>query len=450
MSSPAVDALVERCRSLSAVDLPAPVARATRHSLLDGFGLALAGAQTELASLLRRTVGGRSGECTILGSGDRVAAADAALLNGAAIHALDFDDLHPVARAHLTATVLPAVLALAEQRGDPQQSVLAAYVAGVEVAAAVGSWVNPAHYDRGWHATGTVGTIGAAAACAHLLGLEADEWTTALALAATQAAGVRGTFGSMAKPLHAGRAAASGLLSARLAAEGFTCARGALDGPTGFLGIHGDLDQLGASGRNGREWAVDAILFKFHTACYMTHAGILNARALVAEHGVEPAEIDSIEVHVAPELEGVCDIAEPQEPLEGKFSLQLTTALGIVGADTADEDAFSREALSDATVRDLCRRVTVTFSPELDGQPTRARTQLMTRSGALLAAEHDTGEPERDLDAREEKLVAKFRSLARKVLDADAVAALEEEILRCPSGSIAPALRLAAAVRQPG
>lgn len=441
MSSCAVDALVDRCRDLAAADLAEPLTRRARHCLLDGFGVALVGAQTPAASILRGVVGNGSGSCTLLGYRGRARALDAALLNGAALHALDFDDIQLSLQGHPTAAVLPAVLALAEERAASQLDALAACVVGVEVAATFGSWLNPRHYDAGWHATGTLGTLGAAAACAHLLRLEPAGWMTALALAATQAAGVRGTFGSMAKPLQAGRAAASGLLSAQLSEAGFSCARAALDGPTGFLGIHGDLAQL-AEPQTSEGWAIEEVLFKFHAACYMTQAAILNARALVEEHGVETADVESVEVVVAPELRGVCDIAEPRDALEAKFSLQLMTALAIAGADTADEDALA-DNLTNPTVRDLCRRVHVRFDPELRGRTTRSRTTVTTRNGTLATTECDSGEPERDLDAQEARLVSKFRSLVGKVADADTVHALEAEILRCPTGSIVPALRLA-------
>ncbi|MGZ4336258.1 MAG: MmgE/PrpD family protein [Gaiellaceae bacterium] len=441
MTSCAVDALVDRCRDLAAADLAEPLTRRARHCLLDGFGVAIVGAQTPAASILRGVVGDGSGYCTVLGHPSRARALDAALVNGAAMHALDFDDIHLSFQGHPTAAVLPAVLALAEERDASQVDVLAACVVGVEVAATLGSWVNPQHYDAGWHATGTLGTLGAAAACAHLLRLETAGWMTALALAATQAAGVRGTFGSMAKPLHAGRAAASGLLSAQLSEAGFSCARAALDGPTGFLGIHGGLGQL-AEPLTSEGWAIQEVLFKFHAACYMTQAPIINARALVEAHGFEPADVESVEVVVAPELRGVCDIAEPQDALEAKFSLQLLTAFAITGAHTADENALADD-LTNPTVRDLCHRVHVRFDPELRGRETCARTTVTMRSGKLATTESDSGEPEQDLDAQEARLVSKFRSLVGKVADADAVKALEEEILRCPTGSIMPALRLA-------
>jgi 2-methylcitrate dehydratase PrpD len=441
MSSPLVDALVDRCLGLAARDVAEPVTRIARHCLLDGFGVALAGSRAPVSSILRELVGGGPGACTVLGHDGRERAVDAALLNGVAMHALDFDDMHLAVQGHPTATILPAVLALAEQEDASEAAVLAALVVGVEVAATFGAWVNPRHYDAGWHATGTLGTIGAAGACAHLLRLDAGEWVTALALAATQAAGVRGTFGSMGKPLHAGRAAGSGLLSALLAGRGFSCARGALDGPTGFLGIHADPDRL--TGPSPSEsWAIEEMLFKFHAACYMTHAAIANARALADEHHLDPAEVETVEVFVAPELRGVCDIADPRNALEAKFSLQLTTALALAGADTADEETFTDEP-GRADIQELRQRVRVRYVPELRGRETRARTSVTTRDGVRISSECDTGEPERDPDAREVRLVAKFRSLARKVLAADAALALEHELLHCPTGTLRPALGLA-------
>src|SRR5262245_47151254 len=309
----ATDTLLGRlaCRwsGIGFADLPAEVTWVGRHCLLDWCGCALAGSGEPLAQLLRDELGG-DGPATVLGSGRTATARDAALANGAAGHALDFDDTHTRMPGHPTAPVLPAALAVSEEIDAGGERLLTALVVGIEVECRVGALLAPGHYGAGWHATGTVGTIGAAAAVAHLLGLDAERTAHALALAATQAAGLKASFGTMAKPLHAGKAATDGLLAARLAARGFTGNPAVLEAPQGLAAAAGRvtpdperLDRL-----EGR-WAIRDTLFKYHAACYLTHASINATLALAGK--VDLGEIDRVEVHVAPELLEVCNIAEP-------------------------------------------------------------------------------------------------------------------------------------------
>src|SRR5579883_3449913 len=201
---------VARFRTLRSTDLPPEALAVARHCLLDWLGCALAGSQEPLAAILRDEVVESGGPATVLGTFLRTTPRAAALVNGAAGHALDFDDTHTDMNGHPTAPVLPAALALAEALDASGERLLAAYVAGIEVECRLGLYIGPEHYARGWHATGTLGTVGAAAAAAHLLGLDEKGWRTGLNLAATQAAGLKASFGSMAKPLHAGRAASDG------------------------------------------------------------------------------------------------------------------------------------------------------------------------------------------------------------------------------------------------
>ncbi len=325
--------------------------------MLDWFGCALGGTEEELTRVLRDELSA-PGPGTLVGCGRTASPRDAALINGAAGHALDFDDTHTLMSGHPTAPVLPAALAVAEQTGATGEALVTALIVGIEVECRLGALMAPAHYRVGWHATGTFGTIGAAAAVAHLLGLDVERTTHALALAATQAAGLRASFGTMAKPLHAGKAAADGLLAARLAARGFTGNPAALEAPTGLAAAAGgacpDEDRLA---RFDDRWTIRDTLFKYHAACYLTHASI-NA-ALAVSDDLTADEVERVEVHVAPDLLQICNIAEPATGLEGKFSLRATAAMALLGDDTADMAAFNDARMRDRDLVAMRDRVVV-------------------------------------------------------------------------------------------
>ena len=220
-------ALAEQARTLSYADLPDDVRTLARQCVLDYVACTLAGAKEELTDILLAEAQEQGGApiATVIGHAARLPVLSAALVNGAASHALDFDDVNLAMTGHPSVVLLSALLALAEERGSSGQDVLTAFVAGYELQCRLGLLLAPGHYNTlGFHATGTLGSFGAAAACAHLLGLDAEKFATALGIAGTQAAGLKSMFGTMCKPLHAGKAAYHGLLAARLAQRGFTAA----------------------------------------------------------------------------------------------------------------------------------------------------------------------------------------------------------------------------------
>jgi 2-methylcitrate dehydratase PrpD len=424
---PLADVLVERCRLARPGALPDEAIVSARHCLLDWFGVALAGSREPAAGILAAATAGGGTACSLVGRAERAGELEAALVNGTASHALDFDDMHVTLAGHPSVAIVPALLAAAERDGASGEAVLAALVAGVEAACLLGAALNPSHYDAGWHSTGTLGALAAAAACSHLLRADDDAWRRALALAATQAAGLRVMFGTMAKPLHAGRAAANGLLAARLAARGFTASPDALDAPRGFAALHDG--PAAPRTEPGERWAIEGVLFKYHAACFGTHASIDNARAVLRDHDLALAEIALVELRVPPDVLGVCDRERPRTGLEAKFSLHVTTALALLGRDLGDTRTFADAVVSEPAVTELAGRIRLAVEPAALGNPGWAALRLVKQSGEELTAETDAGLPERDLAAREKRLRAKFRTLAGTVLPPAEVAALEEELL---------------------
>ena len=235
--------------------LPEPVREVARQCVLDYLGCAIAGARDPLVGMLLDEVAeaGGTAQASVVGYSSRLPALSAALVNGAAGHALDYDDVNIAMPGHPSVAVLPGLLALAELRGSSGREVLAAFVAGYETACHIGAVLSPGHYAQGFHSTATIGSFGAAAACARLLGLDAETIATALGIAGTQAAGLKSQFGTMCKPFHAGKAAQNGLLAARLAARGFSSRTDLIECVQGFAATHGpDFSPEAARGARRR------------------------------------------------------------------------------------------------------------------------------------------------------------------------------------------------------
>jgi len=448
-TSSATRALAQRVRRIRYEQIPDDARETARHCLLDFLGCALAGAGDPLTEILVREVARpeRGSQAGLIGRSERATLQTAALINGAAGHALDFDDTH-TSMGHPSVPVLPALLALAESTGASGPDLVAAFVAGVETECRLGLLVGPGHYAAGFHTTATLGAFGAAAACAHLLGLDEEAWLRAFGLAGTQAAGLKSGFGTMAKPLHAGRAAANGLLAAQLARGGFTAQPAILEVAQGFAATHACAEpSVAALERQPGHLLIRDTLFKYHAACYLTHAAIDAARRLREGHGLDPEKITSVEVWVNPILLSVCNIEKPSTGLEGKFSLRATTAMGLLQKDTGNPALYSDTTMADPTLVALRDRIRVMPTKEL--LVTQARVVVESQSGRSEEMV-DTGIPAADLADQRRRLRRKFLVLASPRLGkeraetlADAVASIEhrsalEEVLRLACGSDRP------------
>jgi len=422
-------ALIDSVRKLRYDVLPEEAREAGRQCLLDFLGCALAGAAEPSVEILVATVVRSEGsrEAALIGRRERASRLTAALVNGTAGHALDFDDTHTAMNGHPSVPVLPALLALADTEDADGRRFLTALVAGIELECRLGALLGGRHYEIGFHSTGTVGTFGAAAACAHLLGLDEAGWLRAIGIAGSEAAGLKAAFGTMAKPLHAGRAASAGALAALLARGGFTAAPDVLETRQGFAATHaGATPDPSALDKFAGRFLIRATLFKYHASCYLTHAAIEAARQLRAEHAIDPHAIESVVVTVAPSLLGVCNIAEPRTGLEGKFSLRATTALALLGEDTGAVATYSDAKMADAPVVRLRDRVRVEVDRGLSA--TRARVALVA-SARRFENEADTGVPAADLAAQRPRLRAKFDTLAGAVLGSRPAGELAETAL---------------------
>src|SRR5437868_8003471 len=317
--------------------LPEPVRALARQCVLDYYGVALAGADDPLATILLDELAeaGGAAQASVIGHKAKLPALSAALVNGAIGHALDYDDVNLAMPGHPSVAILPGLIALAEQRRASGKDVIAAFVAGYETCCRIGMALRPGHYDRGFHATGTIGAFGAAAACAHLLGLDAEATMRALGIAGTQAAGLKSQFGTMCKPFHAGKASQNGLLAARLAARGFSSRPDLVECEQGFPPTHGpDFRPEAALADPPNGFHIFANLFKYHAACYLTHGPIECARSLRERHGVTPDQVARMTLSLDRSCDRVCNIPAPTDGLEAKFSLRQNVAMALSVVDT--------------------------------------------------------------------------------------------------------------------
>jgi 2-methylcitrate dehydratase PrpD len=423
-------------------DCPAPAVSAARSAILDCVGVMLAGSPEPAARILQAVALAEGGSplCTIVGTGQRTGAVWAALCNGTAAHALDFDDTNFMLLGHPSAPVLAAALAAGELALADGQALVHAFLLGFEVETTLAAVINPAHYDHGWHATCTLGTLGAAAAAARLLGLDAAQIRTALAVAASQASGLKENFGTMTKPFHAGHAARSGVLAALLARLGWTASEQAIEGPQGFLNV------LGAGARRveaidalGAPWKImtSGVAVKPYPSCACTHSIIDGTLELRRVHGLRPEQVAEITVGVNALVPRILIHSEPNTGLEAKFSAEYSAAAalcdGRVGIST-----YRDEKLHDPAIRALMPRVSVRVDPDIPGDAerhmwTRVTMRLTDGRRVSIGPREVPGHPSNPLTP--EALRGKFEECAALVLPADraeSVRQMLEGLETCP------------------
>jgi 2-methylcitrate dehydratase PrpD len=398
-------------------DLPAETAAFTKLCILDWLGSALAGAAkppVRMIDELAREWGG-SGQATLV-TGGRSSVVNAALVNGAASHVVELDDIHKASIIHAATVVIPAALAAAEWLNRSGKELIAAVAVGYDVCFRVGEAVSPSHY-RFWHNTATCGTFGAAAAAASLLRLDEEQIVHALGNAGTQAAGLWEFIvdGAMSKQLHTGKAAMNGLLAALLAQKGFTGPSRILEGERGFFRAMAEtVDESRITDRLGESFKITENSFKVHASCRHTHPAVDLALKLRRQTGIRPEEIRRIRVGGYRSVLAITDNPDPQTVYASKFSLQFCVALALVKGRAGLAD-FSEETLHDPAVRSLMERVELTLDPDVDAAyPERwgSSMEAETMEGEVLrlAADYPKGDPENPVTAAE--LTEKFHDLA--------------------------------------
>jgi 2-methylcitrate dehydratase PrpD len=399
----------------------------------------LAGSSSSASAILREYTGAAGkAEATVFAPEPfRTSAADAALLNGTSGHALDFDDTQLSTSTdrifglmtHPTIPPLAAALALGERQRVPGARLLEAFLTGFEVECKIAEAIHPHHYKKGFHSSGTVGTFGAAAAAAKLLGLDADQTAHALAIAASMASGIRVNFGTMTKPLHVGRAAQNGVTAAELAAKGFTGGHDALDPPWGFFQVFSFGDGFDADrivGKLGNPYTIvsPGVSIKPYPCGVLGHPTMDAMKRLVTAHDVRPEAITAIRVRAGSNILNPLRYGVAQNELEAKFSPAfMVSAVAI--RRRAGIHEFTDQFVQSAPVQQMMRKVERVLDPEIEARgydKIRSTIEVDLADGRRLvehADERYRGGPDRPFTR--EELHEKFSECSALLLQPAAI-----------------------------
>jgi 2-methylcitrate dehydratase PrpD len=424
--------LAEKALAFQLQTMPADVISVAKQCVLDWLGVTLVGKSEKLTVSLASVLEAQGGSpnVTIVGSHVRLPSFNAALLNGTASHAIDYDDVSFSIPGHASAPVLAAALALGEEINATGAQVLEAFIAGYEISCRVGALVAPRHYTMGFHATSTVGTFGAAAACGKLLGLTAQQLAQAFGIAASRAAGLKASFGTSCKPLQCGNAASNGVLAALLAKNGFDGPDDILEHRLGFAATHGgeanreaalgnpvmvqDFSEPARAGLGQDGYHLRFNLFKFHAACYETHSAIECAMNIAKQIDGEPGIIKTVRLRVNRHCDDICNIQEPATALEAKFSMRLAATFGLLGIPTADPESFSVPNATNPEIIALRDKISVELVDDV-GVPVNFMTAELA-DGRRLHASHDSSVPASDIEEQGKRVEQKFLALSRRTL----------------------------------
>jgi 2-methylcitrate dehydratase PrpD len=387
-----------------------------------------------------------SPQASVLGRTERVDMASAALLNGITSHTFDFDDTHLKTIIHPAGPVASAVLAMAEHLGSSGREVIDALVLGIDVSCRVGNAMYPDHYDRGWHITGSTGTLGAAAACARLLKLDVQKTAMALGIAASQPIGMREQFGTMTKPFHPGAAARAGLMSALLAQQGFTASPKALEAPRGMMqtvSTKNDWNEI--THELGERFEISFNSYKPFACGIVIHPSI-DACAQLRAQGVTPEQVESIELKVHSLVLELTGKKEPVDGLQAKFSVYHGCAAGLTFGYAAEEE-FADDIVTRDDVVALRRKVIATVDDSIDEASADVTAVLKDGRRVHVFVEHAIGSIENPMT--DALLEGKFHGLADAVLGHDQTSALIAQCWTLGQASQLRGLALLATPKRP-
>ncbi len=402
-------------------DIPEDVRREALRAIVNYMGCALGGSPDPAVNLAMQAFAPFFGPATasILGRRERVDPLHASVMNGISSHVYDYDDTTPKNYIHPSSPVASALFAYASANNVSGRDFVHAFVLGFEAESRIGNSVYPAHYDVGWHITGTAGIFGAAVAIGKLIGLNEQQMIWAIGLAATQAAGIREMFGSMAKSLHPGRAAQNGYASALLAQAGFTSGVHGLEGPRGFAAVQAaeyDLSKITAG--LGVDFDLRANTYKPFPCGIVNHPTIDGAIQIHQEHKLAPGSIRAVRLRVAPLVLDLCNQQNITRGLQGKFSVYHGAAIGLVRGKAGIRE-YTDEAVNDPAIKRVRESATAAGDASLTEDQANIEVELMSGETFSRFVEKSLGNINRPLT--NEQLNDKFRDQAVLALPADRV-----------------------------
>jgi 2-methylcitrate dehydratase PrpD len=384
------------------------------RTFLNWAGCAVGGARHEAvqAALDAAAMLQPAPQAAVLGRGERVDMASAALVNGISSHVFDFDDTHLKTIIHPAGPVASALLALAEVTGASGRQVIDALVLGIDVSCRLGNVMYPDHYDRGWHITGSTGQMGAAAGCARLLGLDEERTAMALGIAASQPVGMREQFGTMTKPFHPGAAARAGLHSALLAKHGFTASGRSIEAPRGYVQVVSTkCDWKEATDELGRRFEISFNTYK-PFACGIVIHPTIDAAVQLRARGVRAQDVERIELKVHSLVLELTGKKEPRDGLQGKFSVYHGFAAGLLFGQ-AGEGEYADAIVTREDVVALRGKVVATVDDSIDEAAADVTAVMKDGRRERVLVEHAIGSLERPMT--DANLESKLRSLAEPV-----------------------------------
>jgi len=423
--------IAEYITTTSLEDFPPDAVEAAKGAIVDCIGCALAGSVEPLADVLSEYVKSIGGNPTasVIGRGFKTSAPEAALINGAMGHALDYDDITRAMKGHPSVVLLPAALALAEEEGATGRDLLLAYMVGFEVACSVGDSVSPAYYDDlGWHPTGPLGALGAAAAACSILELDQELTTMAISLAASQAAGLRQNFGTMTKPYHAGASCRAGVTSAKLVKAGFTASEDAIEGRFGFLRAFSGgsgYDENHIMETLGKQcYLVESgVEVKKYPCCGSAHLALDATYRLLERETINADEVESIQVSVDFDPPRSLIHARPTEALEGKFSMQYCLAAAILDQKVG-LDSFTDELVQRPEAQTLIPKVEMRRIAGYEGRPSWVEAynevEVHLTDGRVLSERADRITQGALRGVSMEEIQSKFQGTASRAISAPA------------------------------
>src|SRR5216683_416854 len=409
-------------------DIPADVLDLGKKSILDGFGLALAGSASVMGPLVRQYVqslGLGDVKASVIGTGMKAHTRFAAFANGVSIHADDFDDTQLAAAkdriygllTHPSVGVLPPALALCELGRRTGKDLMVAYPVGVEVECKIAEAISPRHYDEGFHTTGTCGSFGSAAACAKLRGLNVMQTQYALGVVATEGGGFRNNFGSMTKPFQAGHAAENGTLAVDLAALGWTASDNILEAPLGFFQAEGGgFDPNAIVGRLGKPWTLvsPGVSIKPHPSGSLSHPAMGEMLRLIHEHDIKAADVEKVDVGANHAMTTSLLHHRPTTGLQGKFSMEFCMSILLLDRKAGLVE-FQDKVVQRPDVQEMVKRVNFYIDPEAESAGLDKMTSIMKitmKDGKVYTdrAEFAKGSPSNPMSYDE--VTDKFRGCA--------------------------------------
>jgi len=393
-------------------DVPADVRHEALRAIVNIVGCAIGGSTHPAVDIALRALGPFSGPATAqpLARSERVDPMLASLVNGISSHVHDYDDTTPGNYSHPSSPVASALFAYASANPVNGRDLVHAFILGFEAESRIGNAVYPAHYDAGWHITGTAGVFGAAVSIGRLIGLSAQQMVWAIGLAATQAAGLREMFGSMGKAFHPGRSAQNGYAAALLAREGFTAGERSLEGPRGFSAVTAatyDLTKI--TSRLGEDWDLRVNTYKPFPCGIVNHPTIDAAIQIHDEHHPAPDHIAAVRLRVARLVLDLCNQQNITKGLQGKFSVYHGAAVGLVRGK-AGLPEYSDEAVNEPAIKRVRERATAVGDSSLTEDQARVEVELTDGRKLTRFVEQSIGNLKRPLT--DVQLNAKFRDQA--------------------------------------